>query len=62
MNFQQMILSLQSYWAQQGCLVAQPYDIEKGAGTGNPHTYLRSLGPEPWNVACEELDSLLEKA
>ena len=54
MNFQQMILSLQSYWAQQGCLVAQPYDIEKGAGTGNPHTYLRSLGPEPWNVAYVE--------
>jgi len=53
-NFQQMILSLQNYWAQQGCLVAQPYDIEKGAGTGNPHTYLRSLGPEPWNVAYVE--------
>ena len=54
MNFQQMIFSLQNYWAQQGCLVAQPYDVEKGAGTGNPHTYLRSLGPEPWNVAYVE--------
>ncbi|MBJ95672.1 MAG: glycine--tRNA ligase subunit alpha/beta [Rickettsiales bacterium] len=54
MNFQQLILSLQTYWAQQGCLVAQPYDVEKGAGTGNPHTYLRSLGPEPWNVAYVE--------
>jgi len=53
-NFQQMILSLQNYWAQQGCLVAQPYDVEKGAGTGNPHTYLRCLGPEPWNVAYVE--------
>jgi glycyl-tRNA synthetase len=53
-NFQQMILSLQNYWAQQGCLVAQPYDIEKGAGTGNPHTYLRCLGPEPWSVAYVE--------
>jgi len=49
-----MILSLQNYWAQQGCLVAQPYDIEKGAGTGNPHTYLRCLGPEPWSVAYVE--------
>jgi len=53
-NFQQLILSLQNYWAQQGCLVAQPYDVEKGAGTGNPHTYLRSLGPEPWSVAYVE--------
>ena len=54
MNFQQLILALQSFWAQQGCIVAQPYDVEKGAGTGNPHTFLRSLGPEPWNVAYVE--------
>ena len=54
MNFQELILALQSFWAQQGCIVAQPYDVEKGAGTGNPHTFLRSLGPEPWNVAYVE--------
>jgi glycyl-tRNA synthetase len=54
MNFQQLILALQSYWAQQGCVVAQPYDTPKGAGTGNPHTYLRALGPEPWKVAYVE--------
>jgi len=53
-NFQQLILALQSFWAQQGCIIAQPYDVEKGAGTGNPHTYLRALGPEPWNVAYVE--------
>jgi len=53
-TFQQLILSLQSFWAQQGCVLGQPYDIEKGAGTFNPHTFLRSLGPEPWNVAYVE--------
>ena len=54
MNFQQLILALQSFWAQQGCVIGQPYDVEKGAGTGNPHTYLRALGPEPWSVAYAE--------
>lgn len=54
MNFQQLILALQSFWAQQGCVVGQPYDVAKGAGTGNPHTYLRALGPEPWKVAYVE--------
>lgn len=54
MTFQQLILSLQSYWAQHGCVIGQPYDTEKGAGTFNPHTFLRSLGPEPWNVAYVE--------
>jgi glycyl-tRNA synthetase len=54
MNFQQLILALQSFWAQQGCVVGQPYDVPKGAGTGNPHTYLRALGPEPWKVAYSE--------
>ncbi|MBN95813.1 MAG: glycine--tRNA ligase subunit alpha/beta [Deltaproteobacteria bacterium] len=53
-NFQDLILTLQGYWAQHGCLIAQPYDVEKGAGTGNPHTSLRCLGPEPWNVAYVE--------
>jgi len=50
-NFQQLILTLQSYWAQYGCLIVQPYDSEVGAGTFHPATFLRSLGPEPWNVA-----------
>ncbi len=54
MNFQDLILSLQNYWAQQGCIIQQPYDIEKGAGTFNPATFLRALGPEPWNVAYVE--------
>ena len=54
MNFQQLILSLQSFWANEGCILGQPYDVEKGAGTANPHTFLRCLGPEPWNVAYVE--------
>jgi len=53
-NFQNLILSLQNYWAEQGCIIQQPYDIEKGAGTFNPATFLRTLGPEPWNVAYVE--------
>ncbi|WCK53459.1 glycine--tRNA ligase subunit alpha [Aneurinibacillus sp. Ricciae_BoGa-3] len=54
MNFQDMILSLQNFWARQNCLIVQPYDVEKGAGTMNPATFLRSIGPEPWNVAYVE--------
>jgi len=54
MNFQEMILRLQSFWAEQGCVLVQPYDVEKGAGTMNPMTFLRALGPEPWNVAYVE--------
>ncbi len=54
MNFQQLILNLQAYWGEQGCIVLQPYDIEKGAGTMNPATFLRALGPEPWKVAYVE--------
>ncbi|MDY0397112.1 MAG: glycine--tRNA ligase subunit alpha [Desulfuromonas thiophila] len=53
-TFQDLILSLQNYWARQGCVIQQPYDMEKGAGTFNPATFLRSLGPEPWNVAYVE--------
>jgi len=53
-TFQDLILSLQSYWAKQGCVIQQPYDTEKGAGTFNPATFLRVLGPEPWNVAYVE--------
>lgn len=54
MNFQQMILTLQQFWAGQNCILVQPYDTEKGAGTMNPMTFLRSLGPEPWKVAYVE--------
>ena len=51
MNFQDVIMSLEKFWAQKGCVVAQPYDIEVGAGTFHPATLLRALGPEPWSVA-----------
>lgn len=54
MNFQQLILNLQKYWGEQGCVILQPYDLEKGAGTMNPATFLRALGPEPWHVAYVE--------
>jgi glycyl-tRNA synthetase len=54
MNFQDLILTLQNYWNQQGCLLIQPYDVEKGAGTFNPATFLRSLGPEPFSAAYPE--------
>jgi glycyl-tRNA synthetase alpha chain len=53
-TFQELILALQNYWAKQGCIIQQPYDVEKGAGTFNPATFLRVLGPEPWNVAYVE--------
>src|SRR5690606_19651917 len=51
MNFQDMILALERYWADQGCVLQQPYDTEVGAGTMHPATFLRALGPEPWNTA-----------
>lgn len=54
MNFQEIILRLQNFWAERGCILQQPYDVEKGAGTMNPATFLRALGPEPWNVAYVE--------
>ena len=54
MNFQELMIKLQDFWAKQGCLIWQPYDVEKGAGTMNPATFLRSLGPEPWKVAYVE--------
>jgi glycyl-tRNA synthetase alpha chain len=53
-TFQELIFSLERYWADHGCVVQQPYDLEVGAGTFNPATFLRSLGPEPWNVAYVE--------
>ena len=54
MYFQDVILTLQRYWASRGCVVAQPMDIECGAGTFNPSTFLRVIGPEPWRVAYVE--------
>ncbi len=54
MTFQELIMALEKFWAGQGCIIQQPYDIEVGAGTFNPATFLRSLGPEPWNVAYVE--------
>jgi glycyl-tRNA synthetase alpha chain len=51
MTFQDMILALLRYWADQGCVIQQPYDVEVGAGTMAPDTFLRVLGPEPWKVA-----------
>jgi len=53
-NFQELILALDKYWADYGCVIQQPYDLEVGAGTFNPATFLRALGPEPWNVAYVE--------
>jgi glycyl-tRNA synthetase alpha chain len=53
-SLQQLILKLQDYWADYGCAIVQPYDVEKGAGTFSPATFLRSLGPEPWKAAYVE--------
>jgi glycyl-tRNA synthetase alpha chain len=50
-TFQGLILALQTYWAEQGCVLLQPLDLEVGAGTFHPATFLRSIGPEPWNAA-----------
>lgn len=54
MDFQELIMRLQHYWAEQGCLVWLPYNVKVGAGTMNPATFLRVLGPEPWKVAYVE--------
>ncbi|HSA88135.1 MAG TPA: glycine--tRNA ligase subunit alpha [Nitrospira sp.] len=51
MTFQDLILALHRFWADQGCAIHQPYDMEMGAGTFHPATFLRSLGPEPWRAA-----------
>jgi glycyl-tRNA synthetase alpha chain len=50
-TFQDLILALQQYWAEQGCVVLQPYDMEVGAGTFHTATFLRAIGPETWNAA-----------
>lgn len=54
MTFQELIMTLERFWAAKGCVVQQPYDLEVGAGTFNPATLLRALGPEPWSVAYVE--------
>ena len=54
MYFQNVILTLQNFWASRGCVVQQPFDVECGAGTFNPATFLRVIGPEPWNAAYVE--------
>jgi len=51
MTFQQFIQQLEAYWSEQGCVLVQPLDLEVGAGTFHPATFLRSIGPEPWNAA-----------
>ena len=54
MFFQDIIQNLNSFWSSQGCLIMQPYDTEKGAGTMSPHTFLRAIGPQKWSVAYVE--------
>ena len=54
LNFQQVIMKLHNFWADQGCLIWNPYNVQVGAGTNNPATLLRVLGPEPWRVAYVE--------
>lgn len=54
LSFQEMILALNKFWSEQGCIIMQPYDIEKGASTMNPATFLRVLDNKPWNMACIE--------
>jgi glycyl-tRNA synthetase alpha chain len=54
MNLQQVILKLDEFWTRQGCVLQFPYDVEKGAGTLNPASFFRALGPEPWNVCYVE--------
>ena len=54
MTFQELILALDKFWSDRGCVIQQPYDLEVGAGTFNPATFLRVLGPEPYKVAYVE--------
>jgi len=54
MFFQDIIQNLNLFWSSQGCLIMQPYDTEKGAGTMSPHTFLRAIGPKEWSVAYSE--------
>ena len=54
LNYQELIAALHAYWGEQGCAIMQPYHTELGAGTANPATFLRSLGPHPWKAAYVE--------
>ncbi|MFW5836973.1 MAG: glycine--tRNA ligase subunit alpha [Desulfovibrionaceae bacterium] len=54
MNFQEVIIKLQRFWTEKGCVLVQPFDVEVGAGTFNPSTFFRVIGPEPWNTAYVE--------
>ncbi|TDR53671.1 glycyl-tRNA synthetase alpha chain [Listeria rocourtiae] len=54
MNLQKMIRTLQDYWSEQGCIMLQSYDVEKGAGTMSPYTFLKAIGPEPWKAGYVE--------
>lgn len=54
LTFQDTLLRLQNYWKDRGCIIRQPYNVQVGAGTMNPATVLRVLGPEPWNVVYVE--------
>jgi len=54
MYFQDLMLKLLEFWGSKGCTILEPYDVEKGAGTMSPHTFLRALGPEPWKVVYVE--------
>lgn len=54
LSVQEIILTLQKFWSDQGCMLMQSYDTEKGAGTMSPYTFLRAIGPEPWNAAYVE--------
>ncbi|MBI4217588.1 MAG: glycine--tRNA ligase subunit alpha, partial [Elusimicrobia bacterium] len=54
MTFQEIVMALQKFWSREGCLLWHPYDLEKGAGTFNPATFLKVLGPEPWAAAYVE--------
>lgn len=54
MYFQDLMLKLLNYWGDKGCIIMEPYDVEKGAGTMSPHTFLKALGPEPWQVVYVE--------
>jgi len=51
LTFQEMVLRLKQYWSDRGCIIAEPYDVEVGAGTMAPETFLRVLGPKPYRVA-----------
>ena len=55
LSFQELILTLQAFWADKGCVILQPLDMEVGAGTFHPATFLKAIGPEPWPVSYTHL-------